>query len=81
MSEEFRIQLDGYGQRLGRQELMTSAHDVKIIRNENDIKTIFEGIDKMQKTINAMIWKIFLMVSIPSVLLAIQLVSKATGGK
>ncbi len=70
--------LNGFGTRLNKMELTQSQHCVKIERNEDDIQDAYTIIGRMERTVNAMIWKIFLMVSIPTLLLAGQFLWKAS---
>ena len=65
--------LNGYGKRLGAAELKMEGLAVKTERNIQDIGTLFSGIDEMQKSINSILFKVALMILVPSLLLAVQL--------
>jgi len=68
--------INGFGSRLNRVENEQSKHCVKIQHNEKNIDLMWEGINKMQKSVDSFLMKIFFMVSVPTILLAIQIISK-----
>lgn len=67
--------LNGYGRRLNMVENQQAAQGVQVGTNEKQIDKIWLGIGEMQKAINGMLWKVFGLISVPTLLLAVKLVS------
>lgn len=74
MTDDYKKDLNGLGQRVTDVQISMGGLTEKTERNEEDIQKIFTGIGDMQKTINGMVWKVFAMVSIPSILIVISFI-------
>ncbi len=64
--------LNGYGRRLNKVENKQAAQGVQVGTNEKQIDKIWLGIGEMQRTVNGILWKVALMILVPSTLLLIQ---------
>lgn len=92
MTEEYatRKELNGVGTRISLIELLTpevkrNKEDVqalfnfqeKNIEQHSEIKTMIGKIETgIQKTVNTLVWKVVAVVSIPSIILAVQIFVK-----
>ena len=64
-NEQIHIDLNGFGRRLTEVEKMES----RVTRNEEDIQKIFKGMESLPM-------KILALISVPTILLAYQILSK-----
>lgn len=71
--------INGLGRRLNKVENTQAEQSVKIDRNEKDIGLIWNGIGEMQRAINGILWKVALMILVPSMLLLVQWLLKIPG--
>lgn len=75
---EIKEQIDGYGKRLGKTELKVAGMEKETDRNTSDIQKIFEVSDAIKASVDKGKWQVLVMVSVPVLILIVQLLMKAS---
>lgn len=74
--EELKAQLNGFGGRLNNVVETIGRHDERIQDNKETILDIRKNVKDIQQSINSGVWKVILLVSIPTLLVLYQLINK-----
>ena len=74
--EELKTQLNGFGVRLNKVVETVGRHDERIQDNKETILDIRQNVTKIQESINSAVWKVIVLVAIPTLLVLYQLINK-----
>lgn len=74
--EELKAQLNGFGVRLNKVVETIGRHDERIQDNKETIIEVRNNVKEIQTSINWAVFKVILIVAIPTLLVLYQLINK-----